>query len=168
LADRTPETAVAAFLERLGRTLGCVVRGVAVASGAQPGRNHSVTLYVEGQTGGDPARLRTHQGDGEILLQVAQFFEVDAARDAPGSDRFSVRPTFYHFNVLDRIRNEVVVYHWEPAGLGPVRAPHLHVSAAAPIILPQRPDSGVANRKTFLNRLHLLTGSILLAMSSKS
>ena len=38
------ETAVAAFVERIGRTLGCVTRGVAVASGFQLGRVQSITL----------------------------------------------------------------------------------------------------------------------------
>jgi hypothetical protein len=162
LAGRTPNEAVDAFLARLQRTLSCVVRGVAVASGSAPGVHHSITLYLEGRRGGDPARLSTHGRNGEIFFQVVLLFEVVAAPDASPRERYSVRTTFYHFDILDRDGNEVVVSHWEPEGISPVRTPHLHVPAAAPIQLPQRPGSAVASRRTYLNRLHLATGPVTI------
>jgi hypothetical protein len=36
------------------------------------------------------------------------------------------------------------------------------VPAAAPLVLPQRPNSAMARRPTYLNQLHLLTGRIVI------
>jgi hypothetical protein len=162
LAGETPEAAVDAFVERFRRTLSCVVRGVAVASGAELGRQHSVTLYAEGQSGGYPARIRTHGGEGELLFQFAHLYHLNYLPNDQQRGPYRVSTTFYNYDILDRTGGEIVVYHWEPEGISPVKTPHLHVSAAAPVVLPQRPESALANRRTYLNKLHLLTGRILL------
>jgi hypothetical protein len=154
--------AVDALIADLQLTLSCIVRVVVVASGATPGRVHGVTLYAEGRPSGDPVRLRTHGGDGELLFQIVQLFEV-ILDPAQSPESYGARTTFYHCDILDRYHSEIVVYHWEPEGISPVRTPHLHVPAAAPILLPQRPSSALATRKTYLNRLHLATGFVTLA-----
>jgi hypothetical protein len=160
LRGPSPEVAVDEFVARLRRTLACVVRGTAIASGNAPDVTHSVTLFPEGRSGGDPARLRTHGGEGELLLRLALQFRVD--RLAGVDEPYHVSTAFYHFDVLDRDGNEIVVFHWEPEGRGPVHAPHLHLSATTPVVLPQREGSGVAGMKTHLSRLHLPTGQLLI------
>jgi hypothetical protein len=85
---------------------------------------------------------------------------VEATANAERSEAYAIRTTFYHYDILDRDGNEILVYHWEPEGFSPVRVPHLHSPAAAPIVLPQRPASAVAGKRTYLNRLHLLTGHV--------
>lgn len=87
---------------------------------------------------------------------------MDGTPDAGQGGPYAIRTTFYHYDILDRDGNEIVVYHLEPEGRGPITLPHLHVSAAAAIVLPQRTTSAVAGQRTFLNRLHLLTGHVFI------
>ena len=138
------------------------MRGTAIASGAELNADNAVTLFPEGRDGGDPARLRTHDGEGEILFRFAHQYRVVSLPAEADCGPYRVRRTFYRYDVLDWNGGEIVVFHWEPAGRGPVRAPHLHVPAAAPIVLPQQSTSGIAHRKTSLNRLHLPTGPLLV------
>lgn len=162
MAEHRPEEAVDAFVGALRRSLACIVRGTAIASGAKQDEEAAVTLFPEGQDGGEPARLRTHGGEGELFFRFALQFRVVRVPDAPIGPAFEVRSSFYRYDVLDRNGGEVVVFHWEPGGRSSARTPHLHVPAARPIVLPQRADSGVSGRRTYLNRLHLPTGRLLV------
>lgn len=139
-----------------------MTRGTAIASGAKQDRDGAVTIFPEGRAGGDPARLPTHGGDGELLFRFAHQYRIVHVPDAPPRGSYEVRTAFYRYDILDRDEGEVVVFHWEPRGRSPVRTPHLHLSAAAPVVLPQRVNSGVGNLKTFLNRLHLPTGPLVI------
>lgn len=158
----SPEAAVDAFLTPLRRTLACIVRGTAIASGARPDRRNTVLHVSEGQDSERPARIRTHGGEGELLFRFAHAYRVVQLPEVSDRNRYAVRTASYRYDILDRDEGEVVVFHWEPEGRGSVRTPHLHLSAAAPIVLPQHPGSRIADRKTHLNRLHLPTGQILV------
>lgn len=162
MAENSPEEAVDAFIAPLRRALACVVRGTAIASGAELDEDDAVTLFPEGKNGGDPARLRTHGGEGELLFRFAHQYRVVRPPDDAGRGRYLVDTSFYRYDLLDRDGGEVVVFHWEPEGRSPVRTPHLHVSAALPVVLPQRVNSRVAATKTYLNKMHLPTGHIQL------
>ncbi len=76
MVGKSPEAALDACVGLLRRTLACVVRGTALASGADLGEDNAVTLFAEGQDGGDPARTRTHDGEGEILFRCAHQYRV--------------------------------------------------------------------------------------------
>lgn len=138
------------------------MRGTAIASGAEQDEDNAVTLFPEGQDGGDPARLRTHGGEGELLFRFAHQYRVVHVPDDLDRGPYEVSSSFYRYDVLDRDGGEVVVFHWEQEGRSPVRTPHLHLPAARPVVLPQRVNSGVAALRTYLNRLHLPTGRILV------
>ena len=84
------------------------------------------------------------------------MFQPDVIQGFP----FNVWTSYYQYHVLDREDREIVAYHWEPHGRSPVVTPHLHVSAASPVILPQPVGSRVTDTKTYLNKLHLPTGRI--------
>ena len=77
--------------------------------------------------------------------------------DRPG---FVARTGSYDHSILDRDGRELVAFHWEPDGIGTVCTPHVHLSAAAAIVLPQRTGSPLTQAKTHLGRLHLPSGPI--------
>ncbi len=162
MAGSSPEEAVDNFIGPLRQALACVVRATAIGSGHRQDEPNSVTLFPEGQDGGDPARVRTHGGEGELLLRFAHLYRVVHVPGDQQCGPYKVSSSFYRYDILDRDEDEVVVFHWEPEGRSPVRTPHLHLPAATPIVLPQRGGSGVAGAKTHLGKLHLPTGRILI------
>ena len=121
---------------------------------------HSLALHAHGQTRSNRVRLRTHSGAGEIILWFAHKYTVAFQPDVIRRSPFEVRTSYYLYRILDRDEREIVVYHWEPDGPSSFVVPHLHVSAASPVILPQPEGSRLAGSKTFLNKLHLPTGRI--------
>lgn len=160
MVGRSPDVVVETFVARLHRALSCVLRGVVVSSGAAPGLYHSVTIFVKGRNPSEPVALRTHGGDGQLLFKVAHLYQVETSQLEVPDGQYAIRTTFYHYDILDRDGSEIVVYHFEPEGISPVRLPHLHVPAAKSIVLPQRLGSALANRQTHLGKLHLLTGRV--------
>lgn len=106
-----------------------------------------------------PMRLHTHGGVGELGLRILRFYAVGRDANDAGAG-YSVFDSFHHHDILDRDGREIVVFHWEPEGRGPVREPHLHMPAAEPVVLPQRGGSPLAGAKTHLGNLHLPTGEI--------
>jgi hypothetical protein len=164
LAGASPEEAVDAFLERIRATLACIVGGTAFGSGCAEGIEHSLTLYVTGQSEPNVARLTTHGGVGELRFRFAHLYTVvhvpdDAQR---GPFTYEVSTSFYQYAILDYEENEVVVYDWAPAGMSPVRTPHVHVPIAGSTVLRQRHGSPLESQKTYLGNLHFPTGRILL------
>jgi hypothetical protein len=105
-------------------------------------------------------RLRTHGGSGELVFQFVQRYSVVFQPNALQRAPYDIWTSYYQYRILDRNDREIVVYHWEPEGRSPVVTPHLHLSAAGSVILPQSSDSPIANAKTHLNKLHLPTGPI--------
>ena len=118
-----------------------------------------MALYTPGQPR-DTALLTTHGGIGDLRLHFAHLYRVVQVPGSALGNRFAVQTTFYQYRILDFDLNEIVVYDWAPEGFGPIRSPHLHVSAAGSIILKQRSGSPLENQKTFLGSLHLPTGRI--------
>ena len=157
---RSPSEAVDAFVGRLRRTLQCAVKGTVFGSGSNLGRLHSVTLCPDGQDCGSFARLRTHQGEGEILFEFVYLYAVVHQGARHGRGEFEVRTSFYQYNVLDREQRELVAYHWEPEGISPIRTPHVHMPVIGSIVLPQHPGSAVASAKTHLGKMHMPTGRV--------
>lgn len=162
MAGKTPEEAVDDFVEPLRETLACILTGTVFGSGNAVGRRHGLTLYTEGQPSPNVARLSTHGGEGDLLFQLVHLYaDVPVPRgDQRGA--YEVRTSFYHYRILDREENELVVYHWEPEGISPVRMPHLHVPAAPSLVLPQRAGSRQSSEKTHLGKFHLPTGWITI------
>jgi hypothetical protein len=138
--------------------LSLVTRVTVFGRGASPGSSFAVMVVPHGGRAGQPASIRTHGGSGELRLSFFMRYRVVDVRRI--QDGFAVQAIAYDIGILDRVGRELVAFHWEPDGIGTVRTPHAHLSAAAPIILPQRPGSPVAQTKTHLARLHLPTGPI--------
>lgn len=162
MAGESREAAVAAFLQRIRSTLGCVTRVTAVASPPIPGRPRGVTVYAAGQDEPSQLRLRTHGGHGDVILRLAHEFTTQRISRVHTRGLYEVSNSFYLYEILDLEENEIVVYHWHPIGASPITTPHLHVSAAGAIVLKQRAGSRLAGRKTQLGRFHLPTGDIQL------
>ena len=87
--------------------------------------------------------------------------------DALGHARYRLRTDAYRYRVLDEQERELLVWHWEPEGLGDRRRPHLHVAygtgSAASINLPTA--SGVGESpfpQLDVPKLHVPTGRVLL------
>lgn len=163
MVGNTPEEAVDAFIGRVRATIDCLLVGTAFGSGNAVGDVHSLTLYTEGQTSPNVARVSTHGGDGELLLRLVHLYTVVMLSNDGQRGSHAVSTSFYQYRILDREESEIVVYHWEPEGISPVRTPHLHVPAAPSIVLPQRAGSRRTTEKTHLGGLHLPTGRIGIA-----
>jgi hypothetical protein len=157
LAGRTPEAAVDSFIARVRLAVACFVDGVIVGSGNRPDAEHALTLYVSGQTNPNLARLRTHGGSGELLFRFIHHYAVKHEPREGQRGLYEVTSLRYHYDVLDRDEAEIMVFHWDPDG---GRGPHLHVSAAPSIILPQPPGSSMAMRRTMLGDLHIPSGHV--------
>ena len=128
-------------------------------SGTEPSQQQTLTIWNSGQGEPDLLRLKTHDGVGEIILSVALRYMIEPI----GIRAFSGHPTHYQYRVLDISGQELVIYDWHPAGVSPIRTPHIHVPAAGSVILAQRPGSPLAGAKTHLGAMHLSTGQISLA-----
>jgi hypothetical protein len=164
LAGASPEEAVDAFLERIRAALACIVDGTAFGSGYAEGIEHSLTLYVTGQSAPNVARLTTHGGVGELRFRFAHLYTVVQAPDDAqrGPSPYVVSTSFYQYTILDYEENEVVVYDWAPEGTSPVQTPHVHVPIAGSTVLRQRHRSPLETQKTYLGNLHFPTGRIVL------
>ena len=162
MAGASPEEAVDAFLDRIRNTLDCVLAGTAFGSGNAVGGEHSLTPYISGQDEPNVARLTTHGGVGELLFRFAHLYTVAFVPDDDQRGPFKVSTSFYQYKILDRDETEVVVYDWAPAGISPVRTPHLHVPIAGSVLLKQREGSPLENQKTYLGSLHFPTARIFL------
>jgi hypothetical protein len=162
LAASAPEEAVDAFIARIQAALDCIFPSTTFGSGNRAGDDHTVVFYQLGQSRSNMARLKTHGGVGELLLELAHLYAVAGTPDSSRRDMFEVVTSYYQYKILDFERNEIVVYDWAPFGPSPVRTPHLHIPAAGSISLKQRAGSALANQKTFLGSLHLPTGYIVL------
>lgn len=104
-----------------------------------------------------PAPMRSASGGPSGLsLDVLQQFAVLES----GARLWRVEPRMYQFQVLDHLERELLVYHWQPGPewRGPDH-PHVHVSAAL-----RAYANAVTTRVYDLDKLHLPTGSVSLAM----
>jgi hypothetical protein len=162
LAASAPEEAVDAFIARIQAALDCVFPATTFGSGNRVGEEHTVVFYQLAQSRSNVARLKTHGGVGELLLELAHLYAVAGTPDSARRGMFEVVTSYYQYKILDFGRNEIVVYDWAPFGPSPVLTPHLHVPAAGSILLKQRAGSPLANQKTFLGSLHFPTGYIAI------
>jgi hypothetical protein len=164
LAGASPEEAVDAFLERIRAALACIVDGTAFGSGYAEGIEHSLTLYVTGQSAPNVARLTTHGGVGELRFRFAHLYTVVQAPDDAqrGPSPYVVSTSFYQYTILDYEENEGVVYDWAPEGTSPVQTSHVHAPIAGSTVLRQRHGSPLETQKTYLGNLHFPTGRIVL------
>lgn len=138
------------------------------ASGARAGVDESVTL-IDGDYGSQSlTRLRTHGGEGELLFRFAHQYTIVEHPDdpaTPGDLRrgpFKVRSMRYRYDILDRDKNEIIVFHWDPNPQNIVTEPHVHLAIARPVTLAQRENSAVATRELHLNKLHIPTKRIFV------
>lgn len=141
--------------------LDCFLVGAAFGSGSAPGLELSLTFYAVGQPEPNLARLSTNDGRGDLLFRFVHFYTVVHAPDARRGP-FSISTSFYQYRVLDWAENEIVVYEWVPAGISPVRTPHMHVPMTRSHILKQRTGSPIAYQKTHLGKVHFPTGGIVI------
>lgn len=139
-----------------------MVDAVVFGSGAARGSHyiHALAMYVSGQAHPNKARLRTHAGSGELSIQFVEHYDIVFHPDALLGALYDVQTSYYQYLILDRLEQEIVAYHWEPESKSLVVRPHVHVSAAAPIVLPQPSGSPLAETKTHLSKLHLPTGRV--------
>lgn len=68
---------------------------------------------------------------------------------------YSANTVTYSYRILDRERNEILAYHWHPAGASRVTQPHLHLSNKINPI-----DVGRGQEPLALADLHIATGPI--------
>jgi hypothetical protein len=80
-------------------------------------------------------------------------------RPTPAESRqFESQITAYSHALRDLDDNEIVAYHWHPAGVSSVRHPHLHLSSQIRPI-----DLGRNQASLPLADMHLATGVVPLA-----
>lgn len=156
---RTTEAAADDFVDAQRQAILCVAQATVYGSGAEPSLQQTLTIWNSGQGEPDLLRLKTHEGVGEIILSVALRYIIEPT----GIRGFSGYPTRYQYRVLDISGQELVIYDWHPIGVSPVTTPHLHVPAAASVVLSQRAGTPRADARTHLGSLHLPTGPISLA-----
>ncbi len=97
MAGASPEEAVDAFLERIRDTLACILDGTAFGSGYAEGTEHSLTLYITGQSEPNVARLRTHGGAGELRFRFAHLYTVVHVPDDAQRGPYKVSTSFYQY-----------------------------------------------------------------------
>jgi hypothetical protein len=117
--------------------LSCATNAHVVVSGYhQADIPHRLSL-----AGSDPVRLGSEH---QLTLDVGEHYRV-----RKGSDGWQVDVVAY-FYVLAQQDEDVIVYHWHPAGRSSIRRPHLHVRA----------DLQIGER--WLGKMHLPTGLVAL------
>ena len=73
---------------------------------------------------------------------------------------FTVSSAYYAYDILDLEEQEILLYHWHPAGVSPVTDPHLHLSSRIlPITVASR---GRSPQRVSLADMHIRTGRVLL------
>jgi hypothetical protein len=76
---------------------------------------------------------------------------------APLGGALTIEVTMYEYRLLDHLERELLVYHWQPGGLGPA-LPHLHVSAFLDVQV-----NALAHQQVDLDKRHLITGRVEFA-----
>lgn len=134
MESRDPGEAVVRFVERLRTTTGCITQ---VPLTAQPTSSDTYQVIFHS---GNPVELRTARGYPPILLSV-----VLHCRPLPHPDlaqRFTIRSTYYAYEILDLDQRELLVYHWHPEGTSRITEPHLHLSPRiAPVLVASAGES---------------------------
>lgn len=125
------------------------------ASTSAEGVTGAITLYPRGEQSGNLVALRTTDGARDLRLGV--YLDYQIIRGGSSDALFSVQQTQYAYLLLDREEREILVFHWHPKGVGPVVRPHLHVSGARRIPLPNRP-TGIAPLPLDISNAHIPTG----------
>lgn len=152
MATIDPNEAVVRFVELLRSTVGCVTEVPVIALPTDSDTYH-IILY-----NGHPALLRTRQGTPNLKLSIVHH--CHPIPHPTVADTFVVRSIYYAYEILDVDENEILTYHWHPAGESDVTTPHLHLSSKiGPIRLA---SSGRTPSELYLANLHISTGRILL------
>ncbi len=102
---------------------------------------------------GRPALLRTENGAMDFALTIEESYLV--VQD--GSSAFDVQRVGYRYTLLHRTGQEIIAYHWHPAGVSSVTHPHVHVSGTNRVGSPDQP------RSITLGDKHITTGFVSLA-----
>lgn len=92
-------------------------------------------MCAVGQMQPNLARLPTHGGRGELRFRFALLHTVRAEPEAAPADPYEVLTSFYQYRILEHEEREIVVYDCTPAGISPVRTPHLHLPIAGSVRL---------------------------------
>jgi hypothetical protein len=113
--SRSPAEAVEEYRSRKVRVLSCATNAHVVVSGYhQADIPHRLSL-----AGSDPVRLGSEH---QLTLDVGEHYRV-----RKGSDGWQVDVVAY-FYALAQHDEDVIVYHWHPAGRSSIRRPHLHAA----------------------------------------
>lgn len=127
MSARSPQEAVDAFLGPLRRALSCVTRSVLFA-GLHPGRpTQTRSLFFADSPRGTVPLLGTYG----ITFRLLHSYRL-----AEEAGRWVAHTASYSYELMLRDGQEILAYHYHPAGPSPVKTPHLHVrSATAPVPL---------------------------------
>ena len=123
MPGRTPQEAVAVFLEPITEALSCLcLAKVTLSPGGRGGlgRTHLLTL-----NGGQAVSL-----GGGITLDARIHYEIIRMPDAK-SQPFRVTTRAYLHTLAEEGGAELIAAHWHPTGNSARRLPHWHVGSAA-------------------------------------
>ncbi len=124
-------------------------------------RPGNVTLIPRGGVSGNVVPLRTTDDQRGLRFGVYLEYRILEAPDAVADERFRVDVMRYAYEFLDREERELFAYHWHPAGVSPVRFPHLHLPRVS-LIAPTggSPLGGLS--EIGIGKAHFPTGPISL------
>jgi hypothetical protein len=153
LSHRTPRRALDAALDALRLVTSCVSRQplAAIRHPNDPQRYSLVFMPLH-----TPATLRSERSPRTVRVQIRHDCAV--ARSADSDDGFAATTVTYDYRVLDREQNELLAYHWHPAGVSSVRHPHIHLSSQIRPLTLGRDDAELP-----LADLHVASGVVPLA-----
>ena len=157
MSERNPAEAVETYRQLLQRLLSCVTDRIMTVSSVDrsspylPGDYPHLLALGEGR----PTPLT---GAGPLVLRVAyryEIIEVDGQRRL-----WEVHTRGYMLALSMRgqmSQEEIVAYHWHPAGGGSITIPHLHVGSAIA-------GTSLQIGERYAHRLHFPTGSVPLSL----
>jgi hypothetical protein len=110
LAVRRAEDAGNAFVETHRLALSCISDCTVFGSGSRPGQEQALTVWEQGRRDANQLRLATHDGVGELDVQLKLTYLVEVVR----VQEFAARTTSYQYIVSDISGQELVIYDWHP------------------------------------------------------
>jgi hypothetical protein len=144
---RTPEQAIDRLVDQLRHVAACVTSQPLIAD-----RSLRYVTFIPKVA---PVQLRARAPARVIMRWIKHNFDIvrvdERIRD------YHAATTAYIYQILDSTGNEIIAYHWHPAGASRVIHPHLHISSRVnPIPVGRGPD------ELALADLHIASGVVRL------
>ncbi len=121
MAGANPKQAVENFVQPLQEALGCLTTAMIARQGQY---NDLGEVYALAVNRGEPVLVQRASAPGRIALRISQQYRIVEAEGERGP--YKVETRGYMYSLANETGQEIVGYHWHPAGPSQFRRPHLN------------------------------------------